>query len=64
MNSSNTISALTRVAVILLALFAPLVLKAQETLAPSAQARLTLAKAIALADAHYPPLFPKEGSSH
>ena len=54
MNSSNTISALTRVAVILLALFAPLVLKAQETLAPSAQARLTLAKAIALADAHYP----------
>ena len=60
MNSSSTISALTRMTFVLLVLLARPVLKGQETPAPSGQAGVTLAKAVTLEDAvnhalqHYP----------
>jgi len=53
-NSLNTISAMTRVAAVILASFAPSISVAQATETQSPPARLTLAKAIAMADAHYP----------
>ncbi len=54
MSSSNTISAIARVAAVILASFAPSVSVAQATETQSPPAGLTLAKAIAMADAHYP----------
>ena len=51
MNSSNTISAVTRVAAIILASLAPSISAAQ---AGATQTRLTLARALEMADAHYP----------
>ena len=54
MNSSNTISAVTRVAVFILASLAPSLSAAQVGAPQSPQTRLTLARALALTDARYP----------
>ena len=54
MNSSNTISTLTRLAIMVLASCTPSVSSAQATTAQLPPTRLTLAQAIAMADAHYP----------
>jgi outer membrane protein len=53
-NSSNTIRAMMRVTLVILASFAPSISAAQADATPSPQTRLTLARAVALADAHYP----------
>jgi len=53
-SSLNTISAMTRVAAVILASIAPSISLAQATETQSPPAGLTLAKAIAMADAHYP----------
>ena len=54
MNSSNTISAVTRAVIVICASCTPSVSAAQATAAQLPQTRLTLAHAIAMADTHYP----------
>jgi len=53
-NSSRSNSAITRILVLFLASLAPSISAAQAVATPTPQTRLTLAQALAMADAHYP----------